>query len=414
MRVLRRYLLTEMAGPFSLGLILVLVLFLIQRIFLLTDWAMNRGVNLLDILRLLLYLTPLILFIILPMVTLFAVLLALGRLSSDSEIIALKASGISLYRLLPPLMVFAGLAGAVTLSLALEIIPLGQRKSRELRFRILQRYSEAGIPRRTFIDFLPRMVFYVRDRDADGMKGVMISQEIRESDESEAMPREIRMAFAEAGRFIHDPQTLENVLLLENGSFHIRDLKRSLYQTVEFKECRIRLDFDQDRHGEGIGLEEMDLYQLLTRKAELQTSLKEPDLTKAAGKKQRKELRELRVHLHEKLAFAFGCLVLAFWAVPLGIQPPSSGRLRSVVLSAALSALYYYLLVLGKALALKGILDPAAALWLPNGLILLSGIYLLDQKARERPVWILSFLEDWTSRLEQRLRERYGRPEDAP
>src|SRR4030042_1359387 len=154
MRVLRRYLLTEMAGPFSLGLILVLVLFLIQRIFLLTDWAMNRGVNLLDILRLLLYLTPLILFIILPMVTLFAVLLALGRLSSDSEIIALKASGISLYRLLPPLMVFAGLAGAVTLSLALEIIPLGQRKSRELRFRILPRYSEAGIPRRTFIDFL--------------------------------------------------------------------------------------------------------------------------------------------------------------------------------------------------------------------------------------------------------------------
>ena len=125
-------------------------------------------------------------------------------------------------------------------------------------------------------------------------------------------------------------------------------------------------------------------------------------------------MRELRTYLHEKLAFAFGCLVLAFWAVPLGIQPPRSGRLRSVLLSAGLSALYYYLLVLGKALALKGILDPAVALWLPNGLILLSGIYLLHQKARERPVLILSLLEDWTTRLEQRLRERYGRPEDAP
>lgn len=414
MRLLRRYLLTEMAGPFSLGLFLVLILFLIQKIFVLTDWAMNRGVNLLDILRLLLYLMPLILFTILPMITLFAVLLALGRLSSDSEIIALKASGISLYRLIPPLMIFAGLAGAVALSLALEIIPLGQRKSEELRFRILQRYSEAGIPPRTFLDFLPQTVFYVRERSAEGLQGVMISQEIRDSDDPDAAPREIRMAFAQAGRFLHDPQTLENILLLENGSFHSHDLKRSLYQTVEFKECRIRLDLDQDQGGERIGLEEMDLYQLLSRKAELKTSLQEQDLAKAAGRKFRKELRELRTHLHEKLAFALGCLILAFWAIPLGIQPPRSGRLRSVALSVALSALYYYLLVLGKALALKGILDPAAAMWLPNGLILLSGIYLLDQKARERPVLILSFLEEWAGRLEKRLRERYGSSEDAP
>lgn len=414
MRLLRRYLFTEISGPFGLALFLVLILFLIQKIFVLTDWAMNRGVNLLDLLRLLVYLVPLILFTILPMITLFAVLLAVGRLSSDSEIIALKASGISLSHLLPPVLIFAGLSSAVALSLALEIVPRGNRLSRGLRFRILQRYSEAGIPPRTFIDFLPGMVFYVRGRDEDGLKGVMISQEIRDPKDRNGPPNEIRLAFAERGRFLHDPQTLENVLLLENGGFHIHNLTRDLYQTLRFKECRLRLDINSERDREEVSLEDLDLYQLLSRLSELQSLRRESEPGKAARKKIRKEVRELRTHLHEKLAFAFGCLVLAFWAVPLGIQPPRSGRLRSVILSVALSALYYYLLVLGKALALKGILDPAAALWSPNGLILLSGWYLWHQKARERPVFLLTRAEEWFGRLEKRLRERWGRPEDSP
>jgi len=415
MRILRRYLLAEMAGPFSLGLIIILVLFLIQKIFVLTDWAMNRGVSLLDILRLLFYLLPLILSIVLPMVSLFSILLALGRLSSDSEIIALKASGISLYRLLPPILIFSSLVLAVSLSLSLELIPRANRKSRELRFRIIQRYSQAGITPRTFIYSLPQMVFYARESDAAGLKGVMISQEIRDPGQPKSSPpKQTQLAFAERGHFLHNPATLENVLVLENGSLHFHDRERELYRTVEFDQCRIRLDLDQGQGEEGMVLEEMVLDQLLFRREEIQSSLHSPGLTKALGKKLKNELRVLRANLHEKLAFSLGCLILAFWAVPLGIQPPRSGRLRSVILSIALSGAYYYLLVLGKALALKGILDPAAAMWGPNALILLSGLYLLDQKARERRVPGLDFLADLITRGEKRLRRRWGRPEDAP
>jgi lipopolysaccharide export system permease protein len=412
-RIIRRYLLAEIAGPFALGLGIILVLFLIQKIFVITDWAMNRGVSLWDILRLLLYLMPLILYIVLPMVTLFALLLALSRLSSDSEIIALKASGVSLYRLLPTLLLFAALVFAVCLSLALEWIPRAQRQSRELRYHIVQRFSEAGITPRTFLDFLPQMVFYVRESDAAGLRGVMISQELKPKGPAGASPDEIRMAFAERGRFLHNPETLENVLLLENGSLQLHDLKRDVYQTAEFEQCRIRLDFEQDQDPGEMALEEMGLGDLLARRQELRSALQQPALTNAAGKKLRKEWRDLRVSLHEKLAFSCGCLILAFWAVPLGIQPPRSGRLRSIILSIFLAGIYNYLLVLGKALALKGIMDPAAVLWLPNAAILLSGLYLLDCKARERPVPVLTWLEDLTSHLEKRLRRRFGRPGDA-
>ena len=413
MRIFRRYLLGEIAGPFLIGLGIIMVLFLIQKIFVLTDWAMNRGVNLWDILRLLLYLMPLILYIILPMVTLFAILLALGRLSSDSEIIALKASGVSLYRLLPPLLLFAGLIFAVCLSLSLEWIPRFQRDGRELRFRLLQRYSEAGITPRTFVDFLPQMVFYARESDPAGLKGVMISQEIKSADRAQASPEEIRMAFAETGHFLHNPETLENVLVLDHGSFHIHNLKRDVYQVVEFEQSRFRLDFDQGQnHGE-TPWEEMGLSDLLVRRREIRAALEQPGMGKAALKKLRQEWRELMVSLHEKLAFSCGCLILAFWAVPLGIQPPRSGRLRSVILSVLLAGIYNYLLVLGKALALKGLVDPAAALWLPNAVILLSGLYLLDHQARERPVPLLTWLEDMVSHLEERLRRKFGGAGDS-
>ncbi len=107
--------------------------------------------------------------------------------------------------------------------------------------------------------------------------------------------------------------------------------------------------------------------------------------------------------------FLLAPLLWSFWAVPLGIQPPRAGRSRAIIVSVFLSALFYYLMVLSTFAALKGTLPAGAAMWLPGAFILLSGLYMLRQKNRERPIFLVSWTEEtlyYVSDLVREYRER--------
>src|ERR1700687_2618651 len=108
-RTINRYILREISVPFALGLAVFTLILLIARILKLVEMVVNRGVPLLEVLKLFSYILPAFLEVTVPMALLLAVIVAFGRLSSDSEIVALKTSGVSLYQLTRPVAVFAGL-----------------------------------------------------------------------------------------------------------------------------------------------------------------------------------------------------------------------------------------------------------------------------------------------------------------
>jgi lipopolysaccharide export system permease protein len=113
-RTLYRYLIKELLPSFLLGLMGFTFILLTGRILQLTELFVNKGVPLGYILRLLYFLLPSFLVLTIPMATLLSVLLAFNRLSSDNEITALKASGVSLYQMIPPVLVFAFATYAAT------------------------------------------------------------------------------------------------------------------------------------------------------------------------------------------------------------------------------------------------------------------------------------------------------------
>src|SRR5262245_37039335 len=149
---LRRYFLREVAVPFLLGIGVFTFILLIARMLKLVELVVNRSVPLLQIAKLFAYILPPFLAVHVPMAFRFAVLLSFGRLSADSEIIAMKTSGISLYQMLVPTLAFTGLVTLLALLLALYARPWGNTHLKASLYEIAKTRVSAGLRERVFND----------------------------------------------------------------------------------------------------------------------------------------------------------------------------------------------------------------------------------------------------------------------
>ncbi len=161
MKILDRYILREMVVPFFLGLAIFTSILLIVRILKLVELVVNRGVPLAQMIRIFSYIMPAFLEVTVPMALLLAILVAFGRLSSDSEVIAMRAAGISLYRLLVPVAIFAGMVALLTAWLSVTARPWGNSHLRTGLYEIVKTRAAAGIKPKVFNDEFKDLVIYV-------------------------------------------------------------------------------------------------------------------------------------------------------------------------------------------------------------------------------------------------------------
>jgi len=395
MRTMRKYFLREVMAVFGVSLAVITVLFMSQRMIQLAEWAVNRGVGLLNMGKLLLYILPDVLLIVIPLVTLFSIVMAVGRWSADNEITALKSAGIGLHALLPPVVLFAAFAAGLSLLCSQSLIPASAHATRLLQWRVMQTRTEAAVTENTFIELLPDTTFYVREKEDDGvLSGVMAAQEVW-SENSGWTSRMVM--FAKRARFVHHPVLLINELWLEEGAMLSEDRESGRTDAVSFEQCRIRLDLGKDRAGRDDRRKELDWVG--TREALLSDEPLGRNLKEDAD-----ERLKIMIQFHERLAWPMGCLALCFWALPLGIQPPRAGRARAIVVAVLLSALYYYLMVIVRLATVKGWFEPWQSLWLPDLFVTVTGAYMLYQKNRERPILVLSASEDYLYHLIERVK----------
>ena len=240
MSILRihRYITREISVPVILSLLIFTFLLLMGRIPKLTELVISKGVPVSEILELFSYLLPTFFTITLPLSFLLGILLAFGRLSADSEFIALKASGISLYSLLKPVLLLSLSFSLLTAWLATSVEPAGKTAFRNKVFQIASSRASVGIRPGIFNDDFDGLVLYTRSMDdRQGiMQGVFISDE-REGE----TPATI---IAQQGLFIPDPDSYSLTLRLRNGSIHRRPAgaKKRTYQLIGFSSYDINLD----------------------------------------------------------------------------------------------------------------------------------------------------------------------------
>ena len=384
-KTLYGYLLKELFPSFFLGLTGFTFVLLTGRILQLTELFVNKGVPLPYLLKLVYYLLPSFLVLTIPMATLLSVLTTFNRLSSDNEITALKASGVSLYQMTPPVGILALLAFSATVLLSTHALPKANHESRSLLYEMASTKAHAGVRERVFNDDFAGLVLYVEKviPHADIWENVFISDSRN--------PSETVTIVAPEGTVLSDPLTMTVTLRLKNGAIHQLGRKSDSYQKIDFNTYDLRLDLkttwrersDTQKHPADMNLQELS---------------RAISLRRAQGA----DTKPQWVKVHEKFSIPFACLVFGLIAVPLGVQARSyrAGKSAGFAWSLGVLLVYYLMTNTGTSLAERGAILLEVGMWAPNALLLLLGLYLLVKAARESPVFFIVFL----NRLVEKIR----------
>src|SRR5436190_7771942 len=150
--IIDRYVVREMVPPTALGLLLFTFILLLDTISNLMRILVSRGAELVTVVRAFVYLLPSIFSVTIPMAFLMGVLLAFGRLASDSEIVALRASGISPARLLRPVVALSVVTGLLTFYIVAVALPAANQAYREIIFALIVSKARTGVTPRVFND----------------------------------------------------------------------------------------------------------------------------------------------------------------------------------------------------------------------------------------------------------------------
>ena len=369
-RVINRYILREIALPSLMILFILTFVLLMGRILQLMDLMINRGINGTDIAKLVLYLMPSFLIITIPVSLLISILIGLGRLSRDSEIIVLKSSGLSLYQLMPPIAFFSLCAFLITAITGFFLVPYGNFATRNLLFDIARQKASIGIKERVFNDDFAGLLLYAEEipPHEDYMKGVFIC-------DSRTL-KEPTTIIAQKAYLVSDPQSMRVTLRLKDGSIHTANKDLATYKMIDFSSYDINLDLSASIGGRdrvpAKDSREMSLPELI-RKSRV------PGLEKTA-------LKELIIEVHKKFTMPFACIVFGIIGIPLGISKHRSGKSRGFVIGLIVIMIYYVLQIGGEALGETGILSPALGAWTSNVILGITGVYLLIVAADEKPL----------------------------
>ena len=364
-----RYALREIAGPTLVGFLAYTGFMLVRGLVLFSDLVFQSTDPLGDTGRVLAFSLPHIVVLTLPISFLLGLLIAFGRLSADSEIVALRASGIDVTRLYRPVALLALGLALVSLVLIQEAVPRSNRKLSELRLRLLTFAVAQRITPGVFSPEFAGKSIYVEDAAADRslLKGLFVADRSPEADGE-------RLTLAPRGQLEIDEQEGRLWLRLDDASSHHVGSDPRKYD-VSFGTVRYLLQETggrTDRPREKL-LREQRLDELLRTARETAHS--------------EVERRLAWVEIQKKFALPAAALVFGLVGLPLGLVTRRGGRAAGFAVSVVIVLAYYVLLAVGEARAIEGRLSPALAMWLPNLLLTTVALLALRRVRRDRPLF---------------------------
>lgn len=364
-----RYLFREFLPPFALNLVFFTFVFLMTRILEITNMVVNYHIGLGPVVLMLVYAMPSFLEFVVPMSVMMAILLTLLRLSGDNEIVALKAGGIGIYRLLPPVMIFALLGGLVTLSVTLWAAPRGRLALKGLVVQATRTTDlSLVLKERTFNDAFDGVMLFVGRIDAD-------TRELGDVFIEDHRHRPLKIAIvAPRGRLVAEDGRQAYRLELFHGTVHRVDLASRTADTIGFEVYDVALNVKQA--GATVAAPPSEDEMGFAELGRWIDSLASTDPRYFSA----------RLAWHQKLAIPAACLCLGFMALPLGIQSRAARRSFGLGLGLASFLAYYLMLSAGKILGEAGYLAPVVGMWLPNVVSAGFGLWLMVRAVRERPV----------------------------
>lgn len=404
MRTLDRYILREVLGPLALGILVFSFLLITDLLFDIADIIVRGGVPAALIGRIVLTHLPSIIVLTIPMSCLFGIMIAVGRLSADSELVAMRACGISLFKLYRPVLLLSLLLTAVNLYLANNVLPKANLETGRVFEEVALASPADLIKPGVFFEKIAGQILFAFDRkqNSDVLEGVFFT---------DSTPGPVQtITLAKSGVIEVDK---------EHGKIHF-DLQDTNQYEINLNQpekenhtSALSSRFNRDATellGGGGAVVPRDRHMMSWN--ELWERAHDRDVAVSVP---------ARVELHNRVAIPVASLVFGLFAVPLGFSNRRGGRGSGFALSIGVILLYYVLITNGESAAVQGAtvfghrIPIWFAMWHPNMLFVVVGSFLLARRNRDKSLFLgrldrwLHF-ETWKRLLLLRKGQRRERP----
>ncbi|MCX7785890.1 MAG: LptF/LptG family permease [candidate division WOR-3 bacterium] len=387
MKIIQRMVLRDFLGPFIFAVVVLTAVLLLDKIFLLVDLLVKKGIPFLAVIELMVYCTPFVLEFAVPMGILIASVMLFGRLSQDNELTAIRSAGINPFQLLVPLIVFTSVLTILMILFNGYVLPEANHRARNLISDIARKKPAVRIYEGVFLDDFPGYMLYIGS--IDDRTGKISDVTIWEKKNPDDIPTLIK---SKTGKISTSPDEKYFIIELESGE--ISELvDREKYRHLSFDNYVINLPIDVEfyrRERKYRSDQELLLNDLYTKTKSLKQEIKglkreikslnqisdinlrkyRLDDTHAKLRSKKSEYNQLATELEKKYALAIACIVFLFWGAGLGGYIKRSGLGVGFIVGLVFFAVYYILILAGEEFADAGRTTPFIGMWFSNLILL--------------------------------------------
>lgn len=347
MKILRNYILKEFITAFAMSMFVLTFVMVLANLVKFAELIISKGVPLMTAGKLFLYLIPYLFTFILPISALCGTLLSIGRLSGDNELVAIRASGVNLFKLLTPVLIIGFMLSLFCVILNNQIIPLSHYKSKEAMLEMGSENPTAALEEGTFITAFEKFILFIYHIDGHKFSNIRIYEP-----QGEGKPP--RTIIAKKGEFIVLPdKKILKLKLMDGTSDEINPSDPENFYKLNFKTYFMNIDFKKQKDSKmDKKTKSMTLHEIRERMRYFKNS--------------GIDTAPLFTEIYKRLTLAFSCLVFIILGAPFAMITRRREKSINFGFAFLIVALFYLMLIGCEALSIEGKLDPALAMAIPN------------------------------------------------
>ncbi len=366
-KVLDRYILRELSISFMLSIAVLLSAFLMQQVIKFSRISSETGISFLLLVKFSIFIIPLFLVLAIPLSVLISSILTFSRFSTDHEITALRSGGISVYRMLMPVLLFSFTAFLLALISSSILQPMGHRYIRVQSYKSLNEQKNLGLQEGVFNNLFNLLVYVKKITPGDALISILISDK---------SSKDSKIITAKQGKILNDPETSNLFLKLEDGHIYFETEERTKYQMVSFSTYFLRLE----------SVQSIESVRLIKEKWGLSLNELKMKIREKKDQGRDREYRRLLMEYYKKFSLPAAALVLGLLGSPIGIMTRFSNRFAGFILSIVIVFCYYILDSGFEILAVEGFIHPLISAWATVFISLIIALATISMVSAERGV----------------------------
>jgi len=366
-KIIDRYIIRELTKIFLISVMSLTMVLYLDKFLFIAEMIVNRGVTVLEILQIMLYISPSFLAITIPISVLFSSVATFNQFSGSNEWVAMKTCHLSFLQIMRPVIFFSMLTYFLAASIMIYALPWGNLAYKQLIFKIIKDRTNIDIKSNIFNYSFENLVILANNHEGEySLTDVFIA----DSTQSKS-PRIIN---AKKALIIPNIESLKVQLELRNGTIHDKNDTQSEYQIIKFNGYKINLNIPDTERLEKdamLGNRELSISQLINQINEF----KDKGLP----------INAAMVELSKKFAIPFTCLLFGLLGAPIGVKSNRSGKSGSIAISILIIVLYYISLIFMQNMGKIGKIEPFISVWIPNIVIIGIIIYTSYKMQKDLP-----------------------------